>query len=336
MNLAEGDSAGNIYRVRPSSSGVDQVDLAILRELSREQVAGVGNLDPRLSLNEIARRAELPPSTVSKRVRDWEDKGLLAARSIWPNPSLLGARLAGLSVHAPGLAERPGLVDDLGLVDGVLLVLEHVEPWLAVMIAFPDDGALDRRCRLMARIAGVEAVEDPFELAWPTTTEAVSDLQWRLIQALFEHPRAELHAIADHVGVSTRTVSRKLGPLIDGQALWSVFELDFTRWPGACLLRLLVSLAPEAERVAAVKRVREAFPGAVFINNSVQGPRVGPTDVIDLLVALPSAARIPDARRAMVRLDGVEAVESLLPRRIHAFGHWFEPRLREKVDQARR
>lgn len=312
---------------------MDEVDLAILRELGREQAAGVGNLDPKLSLNEVARRAELPPSTVSQRVRAWEATGLLAGRHLWPNPHLLGTRLAAMSVHAPGLADRPGIVEDLGLVDGVLLVLEHVEPSLAVMIAHEDEGVLDRRRRLIERIAGIEAASQPFELTWPTDVEEVTDLQWRLMLALFEHPEAELHEISRILGVSTRTVSRKLGPLVDGDALWSVFELDLRRWTGSSLVRLLATLEDPVDRPSVVEAVQARFPEGVFINNSVYGPRVGPTGTLDLLTALPAAARIPEARRAMADIAGIQAVEVLIPRQIHAFGHWFEPRLRSRVEQ---
>jgi DNA-binding Lrp family transcriptional regulator len=313
---------------------VDEVDLAILRELGREQAAGVGNLDPRLSLNEVARRAELPPSTVSKRVRDWEESGLLAGRSTWPNPALFDANLVALSVHAPGLRERPRLVEDLGLVDGVLLVLEHVEPWLGVLMAHEDEPVLDRRLRLIERIAGVVEVGEVIDLDWPVDVDKVSDLQWRLIEELFEDPAADLHEIADRVGVSTRTVTRKLQPLVEGDALWSVFELDFRRWTGGCLVRLLASVEDEVDRSTVLDTVGTRFPDAVFINNSVHGPRVGPGDTLDLLVLLPAPARIPEAERSMEDVDGIAEAEVLLPRGIHAFDHWFQPRLREQVARA--
>lgn len=310
---------------------MDEVDLAILRELGRDQVAGVGNLDPQLSLNEVARRAELPPSTVSKRVRDWEADGFLVERSLWPSPELLGAGMAALSVHAPGLHDRAGLVEDIGLIDGVLLVFEHVEPWLGVLVAHEDEAVLARRRRLLERVLGVEGVGQVIALASPHDGEAPSDLQWRLVRALYEDPEAELHEIAERLGVSTRTVTRKLDPLIEARALWSVFGLDFRCWTGSCMVRFLLTIDEGRKRPGIVEAVREQVPKLMFINNSVHGPDVSPDRWIDLLTPLTAAAAIPEARRRLAGIAGVAEVEALIPRRIHVFDHWFEPRLEERA-----
>lgn len=313
---------------------MDAVDLAILRELGRDQVAGVGNLDPQLSLNEVARRADLPPSTVSQRVRGWEETGFLVRRRVWPHPRLLGAQLAVLSVKAPGLTDRPGLVEDLALVDGVILMLEHVEPWLGVMVAHEDEGVLDRRRRLIERVAGVETVDQVVPLGWPDEIDPLTDLQWRLVGALFEHPEAELHEIADRLGVSTRTVTRKLDPLIESRALWSVFELDFRKWTGSCMARFLVTHDEDHPRSGVLDTIRDRIPELMFINNSVHGPRMGPPTWFDLLTPLPAAAEIRDTQRTLAEVDGVRDVEALIPRKIHAVDHWFHPRLEQRVEAA--
>lgn len=312
---------------------MDEVDLAILRELGRKQAAGLGNLDPQLSLNEVADRAGLPPSTVSKRVRDWEACGFLTGRYVWPNPSLLGSKLAALSVHAPGLSNRPALVEDLGLVDGVLLVFEHVEPWLGLLVAYEDRTVLERRRRLIERIAGVEAVDEVIPTRWTVDVE-VTALQWRLIQTLFERPHAALHEVADVLGVSTRTVSRKLEPLLEEEVLWSVFELDFRRWTGSSMTRLLVTLAEDADRSRVVDEIEAEIEDLMFISNSVHGPQAAPGPWLDLLTPLPTAASIPEARRSVAAIDGIQEVEALVPRGLHVFDHWFQPELRQQAEAA--
>ncbi|HLB69283.1 MAG TPA: AsnC family transcriptional regulator [Thermoplasmata archaeon] len=51
---------------------MDELDLAILREVSRHRVLWWGSLDPRLSAGDIADRLGLDRTTVWSRLRSWE------------------------------------------------------------------------------------------------------------------------------------------------------------------------------------------------------------------------------------------------------------------------
>ncbi|HEV8359724.1 MAG TPA: AsnC family transcriptional regulator [Candidatus Thermoplasmatota archaeon] len=311
---------------------MDELDMAILREMARDKVLVWGGLDPRLSAGEIARRLGGDPSTVRARVRAWEEAGFLAGHAIWPNPALFGAHLASGGLRVDDPRQKQAVLDALRDVEGIVGVQEYVGPWAGLGRVVENPEALERQLRLLARLPGVTEVTRPFAPRQPQPTIEPSPLDWRMLDALRRSPEATLQQLAGEVGISSKTFARRYDALVAGRAVWHVPSLDFTRYGGATVAKFIVLLAPGIDPVAAAASFQERFP--LMDHHAGHVHAGGANDargLVELYLHLPSAAAAEEAQRALLGYPGVTEVELLFPKRFWTNGAWFAERLAARL-----
>lgn len=323
---------GKGYVARRPSAAVDATDIAIMREVFRERVFFWGNLDPRLSLETIARRVGLARTTVRARIQRWSKDGFIERYEVMPNPSLFGARLGACGVRIEDPRAKARFLDELDLVDGVVVALDHLGPWVVVDLVIDEPRLLERRRRLMARLPGVNEVEECLPIETPRATADLTDLDWRIVKALREAPLATIDATARKVGVSAKTLARRYERLVASNAVWFVPVLDFGGYTGGSVGRLIVTLAKDADPRKVAKGLR-ALPGALVVADLHPvhpGPVPGPFDVLCHLDAVPHAEAV---QRAALDVTGVAGVEVIFPRSLRVYNGWFEAQM-GKLDGA--
>jgi DNA-binding Lrp family transcriptional regulator len=305
---------------------VDALDHAILRELGRDQVLLWGGMDPRVSATQLADRLGVDRGTIRARMRAWVACGFLRRFVALPNPHLLGVGLAAGGVRVSDVKDKPRVLDDLALVDGMLSAMEHVGEWIG--LAFVDDGkaAIARRMKLLERVPGVAEVQPPLLWGAPLATIDPTPLQWRVLAALraSDARDAKLGELAKRVGVSPNTFHAHYDALVRGGAVWSVPELDFAKWDGAPLARLVVVLAPEASRASCLKALRDIAPD--LMPHPTPQPMAGDAAFVSVMVHLPSLGAIEDAALRARALPDVREVEVLYPKSFRVYDAWFEER----------
>lgn len=311
---------------------MDETDLRILREMSRDKVVFWGNLDPRLSARAMADRLGVPESTVRARLRAWEQGGFMSGIEVLPNPALFDATFAGGSLRVEDVAQKARVLDDLALVDGMVVAQDHVGAWVA--IAIMDDGAasLDRRRRLLSRLPGVAEVTpcEPFRV--PPATAKMTPLAWRILRALRADPRAPLAVIAERVGISVRTLARHYDALVSGGAVWSVPLLDFTRYDGAVAARFILNVAAPEQKDDVAKRIRAQFANLIELERSYEIlPDFKEGCLLDMLLHLPSAGAVEEVELQLRAMPGVATVEHLFPRANRMYRDWFDERIAARV-----
>jgi DNA-binding Lrp family transcriptional regulator len=305
---------------------LDELDVAILREMARDKVMYWGGLDPRLSAQEIARRLGSDPSTVRGRVRAWHASGFLTGSAIWPNVRLLGGQVAAGGLRIDDPKAKPRVLQFLGDLDGVLTFQEYVGPWVGVSHAFESQPTLDRRLRVLAALPGVAEVQVPFLPAQPQPATAPSPLDWRILAELHARPDATLQESAERVGISAKTFARRYDALVAAKAVWYVPSFDFTKWVGAVLAKFVLTL-----RTPDARAVRAELPELVSLLDLYSGVYPDGTGWVEGYLHLPSAAEVEDATRRILAMEGVAEAEVLYPRRFQTQGSWVTERLAAAV-----
>lgn len=317
---------------------MDSLDVGILRELSREQIVWFGRLDPRLSAAEIGRRLHVDRATIGARLRSWERQGFLLGHQVVPSPLVFDACIAGGNLRVDRLGTKPRILDDLSLVPGVISAVDHNGEWIALLYAFGRDEELDRSRRLVARLTGVGEVTPCVPFAAPEPTMVPTKLDFRILDDIKSNPRRTFVEIARSVGISPKSLVRRLEQLVGGRALWYLPILDFTRYDRAVVARLVVSLQPGRGPGEVTTWVARHVPGLTHLaeTDKLVGPGVPLPPMVDIGAHFDTVGKAEDAQRELRVLEGVEDVELLFPRRFYLYRGWFDDHIRTALGDSRR
>lgn len=287
-------------------------------------------LDPRLSTETIARNLRVGRTTVQSRLKTWRQVGFLLGYLVIPNPDLFGAASAGQNLRIDDPRRKPRVLESLELVDGVLVVFDHVGPWIAVSYAVESESALARRVKLVENLPGVSATEPAFSVRVPQATIVPTGLDWRIIAALRATPMASLKAVADQVGISFRTLARRYQALIRANAVWFHADLDYTRF-GGVLTHFILTLDPAASRDSILDGLRSRYPRLLENLVAYGAPSEFLARFLEVMVHFEAAGEEDEATRFMLNLSGVQEVEALHPTRTWVLRPWFDERIAERI-----
>lgn len=293
--------------VRPIRDGTpESLDFEILRECFGEG-AGYRGFDPRRSPEVIARALRVSPATVRRRIASWRDRGFLLGYDVLPHPGLMGGRWAArqLDFQSPLAQERA--IEALGLIDGVIQIVPARTTLLAVYLVEAESQP-ERRLRQLGSVVGVTEIgpELPFEV--PACARRMTRADWRLVQALRRTPEAHLAQLAETVGQSTRTTSRRFDSLIEGHAVMFDPILDFSRFHQT-LADLAVSFERPEIREVRERAVAEIFPQAF----RAWGPPLSDTTrkeapTVHYWVTAPTSAELDERVARVAHIPGVDQV----------------------------
>jgi DNA-binding Lrp family transcriptional regulator len=312
---------------------VDDLDLNLLRESSRGRIMWWGSLDPRISYREIARRLRIDPTTVWNRFRTWRREGFLLGYSVVPNPNLFQIGLAGGSVRIGSPAAKPGFFRDFGSVEGAAFAVDQVGDWVVVMFVVESERGLKRSVAQTRHLEGVSEMEPCIPFRCPPTTMIPAPRDWQVLETLRVHPASDLSECARSIPMSTKAFARRCNALIEDKAIWSIPRLDFSRYRGATVARLLIWLDPKAEAEHVLQRLRNEFPMFILLEDQSGIPNVGSHAVklLSVFLQLSTASEIEDVDRSIRGVHGVAAIEIYFPRQNYVYDDWAVDRIQTRI-----
>jgi DNA-binding Lrp family transcriptional regulator len=278
------------------------LDFSILSERYRAG-HGVLGIDPRKSPEVIARRLGVSPATVRRRFADWRTSGFLRGYDVLPHPGLLGGRLAARLLEFPDAVALERAVRPLSLVDGVVQLCPSRNTLLVVYFV-ESESRTDRRLLQLRELSGTGAIGPEMSFDFPPCTRRMSHADWRLVRALRHAPEAKLAELADAVGQSQRTTSRRFNSLLDAGAI--IFDpiLDDARFTET--LAVVVAYIDSPDRSEPVRdAIRALFTQSTdSIGPTALGPD-GPIGTVQCLVCARTAAELDELTGRVAHLPGV-------------------------------
>jgi DNA-binding Lrp family transcriptional regulator len=226
--------------------GMDELDIRIVRELANSTGEGLiwGDLNP--SYVSIATKLGHSAWTVRDRVEKLYKSGFLKGSPVQVNPHLLGLTMHGMSVDLPLSVSREDLVPKLASVEGVILVVTHVDGLVGLIVYCEDDSALKRRLDHVSAICGAPRVSHA-TIPFPPPTVRLSERDWQIVSRLqLGWPRRAAQVAAE-LGMSTKTLRRRMKRMADGMAISTIPSLDHEVLRGV-VGNLLVEHSPGRDR----------------------------------------------------------------------------------------
>ncbi|MDA4128830.1 MAG: winged helix-turn-helix transcriptional regulator [Thaumarchaeota archaeon] len=237
---------------------MDTLDVRIIRQILQDASGSPFTSDPKWTYRRISKALGVDEGTIRTRMKKLEDSGFLKGWYVIPNPGLLGMEITQVWLDFLGASRKDDLIRKLQLVDGVVLVVNFSGNSLYFVIIYDSDNTLKRRLELVQRFANPEGILG-VKSRFPRCEVKLSASDHGVLQQLHKNPRSSYAEVAKTLGLSTRTVKRRLASMIRGRAIFVVPRVDPKSLKGAIIADLLVHYASQDQRRRLDALIAEEF-----------------------------------------------------------------------------
>jgi DNA-binding Lrp family transcriptional regulator len=283
---------------------LDSLDLKILKELVKNSVMPFPSPVLRKSFRTIGRNLRIDQGTVRNRVRKFQQNGLIKEFYLGVNPSLFGRKIGVLFFDVRPQSEKENLKQKVSKMDGVLLVCDYLGPRLSAVFCYTDEENLKRVTRQIIRMANSEDVICTNKPFLPCDKLKLTPSDWRIINSLQKGDpwKNSFSVVAREIGISTKTVKKRIQTLVEGGAIYLLASLDLRSFDGFVPADLNIFYETPDDRDKVVDSVRERL-GDMLVFADIEDRQHG-----YFALAVPSIARIRAIENWMKTHEGVRNV----------------------------
>jgi len=242
----------------PGLRKVDSLDVRVCRELFRDRTGPVLQSDFRKSFRSMARRLRVDEVTVRNRIKRFQRSGFLKGWRLIVNPGLLGVRLAQLWFDVRPLSAKDELIRKLSLMHGVLVISDSYGSSLTLVLMYEGEISAKKEFELIARLSNAQSLVR-VNIPFPGCAFELAHADWKIIKAIQTDPRQSYSVISRAVGMSQKTVRRRLQRMIDDRALFVIPRLNPKALEGAIIADLVVFYADPRSKTDLDTRIVSQF-----------------------------------------------------------------------------
>ncbi len=223
----------------------DDLDVRIFRELGSPSSL---QWNVRETYSGIARRIGVDEETVRRRVKRAEKLGSVTGWRMMLNPHTIGCEACGMDVEVKDEQRKDRTIEEIRRVDGVVKILNFRGRALQVTLYYLGDDALKRKTELLTSLCGSEPTV--WKIEFPRSRTGLTVTDWKIIQAMLEDARKSLQAVSETMGVSVRTITRRLTYLTQERAVYLQGTPNFSNFAGlSCVFLVFCPYAEKKETV---------------------------------------------------------------------------------------
>ncbi len=219
------------------------IDIKILREIHRDWLLTTTTTeDPSLknnniisSLRSIAVALNVSKDTVSSRIKNLKSSGLLLGWSAFPNPNLVSLKVAHIWLEFSEEEYKKRALEILAQLNKIRILYNYVGPALSYVYASDISDSLDRHLveDIKARVPIKRSTLLTIRFAeCKSKFNEIDQKIYNCIRQDFEKP---ITKISEEVGLSTRTIQRRLKILAKNNALLLAPRLNFAKIDGIAM-----------------------------------------------------------------------------------------------------
>src|SRR2546425_3943908 len=272
--------------------------------------------DARQSYHALGRRVGLSAPAVRERLRRLEARGVLQGYWVSIDPAIFGRKdvlvaFGGDWDHANAVAalDAPDVAWVAWKIDGGVTV----EVW---------PRSVTRGAAAVSKFLGRKPNwQGVSRSGW---AGSLSELDWRVLDALVDAPRASIDSLAATTGLSPKTVRSRIAGLVRSEAIFVVARLGSLTDSGEIVYHLLVS------GTVAYADVRRVMGDAVLIHETIEPPRRY------LFCRAESLGDLTARTHALEKLRGVTSVQVTMNREMFLGTAYVHGLVAERLGAARR
>jgi len=221
---------------------VDDLDVRICRELFRGGTGPLLDSDFRRSYRSMARKLRVDEVTVRNRIKRFQQSGFLRGWRLIVNPGLLGVRFAQLWFDVRLPSAKDDLIRKLSSTHGVLAISDSHGPSLSLVIMYESETSAKKQLELIAEMSNAQNLVRG-NIPFPVCAIELTHTDWKIIKAIQTDPRRSYSVISREVGMSQKTVKRRLQKMIEEKALFVIPSWNPKALDGAIIADLVVFYA---------------------------------------------------------------------------------------------
>lgn len=298
---------------------LDDLDVRIIKELGSPNSI---QWNVRESYSNIAKRIGVDEETVRRRLKRAEERGSLPGWRMMVNPHYLGCDAASLDLEVGDEEKKDRAIAEVRRVDGVIKILDFRGRGLQVTLYYPNVDALKRKTELISSIC---ASPEPtaWKLVFPDSGVRMTRVDWRILQEMLEDARKSLEGVSESVGMSLRTVERRLTSMRDGRVVYLQGIPNFRLFAGLSCVFLV--FCPDPKRKSSVDKLVLSKVGRVELANTS-------SDQYSTFVMLFDNLSEADDNIKWIRgLDGVDSVRMGIMRDLIVVQDWLRDQIGERI-----
>ena len=307
---------------------MDELDLRILDRMGflpwGRGATGVEALRP----TRIAPHVDATAETVRERVARMEEAGVIEGYQVYPSIGQLDAGGAGFVFQVPDPDEKAKAIEEALLVEGVVDVTDFADARMLVTLGYRVASGLERRLEHLARITGDG---DPLVVSRQPpegVDRALSHLDWRIVAALRWDARRSFSDVGEELGVSYRTVKRRVDRMTEEENLTAAPLVEVGRIGGVLPFDLFLELQGEpADHEKTRRRVLDALGERVL---QLRAPTMLLPGYVDVVAWVDNLAQVEEIRRRVAELEGIERAITVLTKRSWET-RWLDEQIEAKV-----
>ncbi len=313
---------------RGERTTLDDIDVRILREIVQGEVTFPMSPDIRKPYRAIAEKIGIDEDTACNRVRRLHRIGLIEGWRTVLNPRVFegGEVAVWMDVNPPEF--KDDVAAKVKLMQGVVILSRFHGSMLALILRYHDERQLQRQLTLIRMIA--KTVGSLGRIPFPECRIQLSKLDWEILRAVYQEPRKPYTEAAHELGISSRTVKRRLGRLIEANALFAFPAINPKALAGSVLASLLVRYPAALTAEVNGKIARQLDPYVWHIFHMQPDTPGHPTPCVFNL-ALRNVATAHEILRWVREVPGILDARIDLFEEIHTSFEMFDTELEDRV-----
>jgi DNA-binding Lrp family transcriptional regulator len=295
---------GTLMAPARASPRVDATDIRILRAMGVQPYGPIPRPPACLAPRAVGKALGLSPEAVRDRIQRMEQGGVLCGYEVFPNVRHLGLTSSLLLLRFADEAQADAAAQRIEALEGLTATYSFMGPLLGVDLAHRGSTDFERKVRLLKALAPEAQVEKFMDVPMPPVKRALTNLDWRIVQALRGDALKAHREVAAQVGVSARTVKRHFDRMAKEGSFFVIPMVDPSAVPGLILFELVLHFEPaqggkawgEVQALLDANMVcmdRPSEPQATWLAAGLYAQGIGEVDRLRK-----AAAAVPGVQRA--------------------------------------
>jgi DNA-binding Lrp family transcriptional regulator len=279
---------------------LDPLDLGILKILLANNGIPPGIPVFRKSFRSMAKELQVDQATIRKRIRKFQEQGILKGWYLGVSPGLSGHAVANAWFSVGSESRKGDLIEKLLSFPALERVCNYLGPRVSFVLLCKRGASPDAELKRLAGLVG-PGMELHKQGVIQVPIRQITQTDMSILGSLRADPWKSYPAVARELGLSAKTVKRRVARLTEDGAIYMLPIIDLKALQGVIPVELVVDYVSPESRAAVNERVSSQIrEGLVFSDSS------GPYGYFALVV--PNVSHVEQIAKWVRQQEGVSEV----------------------------